>query len=71
MGADTWITQAGVQEGNGPELVGVFLDQLIKLVGRVFVEAVLGKPFAHAQSLLIFPEPSDKLHAFRPVLFFA
>ena len=71
MGANARIAQAEIQKGNGPKLAGILLDDLKKLVGRVFVEAVLGKPFAHAQGLLIFPEPGDKLHALRPVLFFA
>ena len=38
MSADAGVAQSEVQEGNGPELSGVFLNQLIKLAGGILVE---------------------------------
>ena len=71
MGADTRIAEAEIQKGNGPKLAGILLDDLVKLVCWVFVEAILGVPFTQAQGLLIFPEPHHKLRAIRLNLFLA
>ena len=69
--AESRITQTKVQERNGPELDGVFLDQLIKLVGDTFVELSVGESFSEAQGIFIFFEPGDEIHAAGPGSLFA